>query len=48
MQIAELVTQFKLFNLTMRSIKQDKIDIQERFLSKVGDGGKDSFNPFLT
>lgn len=48
MQIRELVTQFKLFTLTMEKIKAQKHELDQRFLRKVGAGGKDSVNPFLT
>ena len=39
MQIRELITQFKLFNLTVSSIKQNRKDLHERFFRKVGAGG---------
>ena len=48
MQIAELITQFKLFNITLSMIKFNKQNLLEKFYRKVGSGGKDTVNPFLT
>ena len=47
MQIRELVTQYKLFNLTMKQIKWNRVNLKERFMRKIGAGGE-SVNPFLT
>ena len=48
MQIRELVTQYKLFNLTVKQVKKSKINMQERFFKKMEPGNIDTVNPFLT
>lgn len=49
MQIGELVTQYKLFNLTTSHIKiSSRKHLEDRFMRKVGAGGLDTVNPFLT
>ena len=49
MQIRELITQYKLFNLTMSHIKLGKKkNLKERFMKKVGADCSDTVNPFLT
>ena len=51
MQIRELITQYRLFNLTMTQITDESrqaTDLQEKFFRKVGSSGLDTVNPFLT
>ena len=51
MQIRELITQYRLFNLTMTQITDESrqaADLQEKFFRKVGSSGADTVNPFLT
>lgn len=47
MQVCELITQYKLFRITMSAVKVSKVNTLEKFLRKVGSGG-DLVNPFLT
>ena len=45
----ELTIQYKLFNITMSIIHNSrKNDALEKFYQKVGNGVKDTVNPFLT
>ena len=49
MQVHELVTQYKLCNITLSMIHLKRnFNSLEKFLRKVGSGGKDTVNPFLT
>ena len=43
-----MITQFKLFNITAGIIKVGKAETLKKFFRKVGSGGKDTVNPFLT
>ena len=49
MQVRELVTQFKLFKITLSMIQSNKDSHSlENFFRKVGSGGKDTVNPVLS